>query len=608
MRIWAHVGLALAILAALAPAAVAHSRGARPALSGGPFPGERNCTRCHAGSEVNSGPGMLKLMVGDAAAEEYSYTPGETVSLIVSFEDSSAFRLGFQLTARSGDGCGPAGKLATARTEGGARIRLLDGTCGPTQSPVQWATHSQPRVGQSAVFEVAWTAPAESVGPITIAVAANGADGSLNVRGDNIYTAQATLQPAETMPELGPPMISEGGVTMLGDAEMPLGTAAPGAIAAAIGTDFAPADSAHAGGVSEDGAWSTVAGGVCVEVNQTRAPVLGVTAERVVFQIPANAGLGPASVQVVRDCDSPMDGPQETRSNMATLQIAKVQPAFLQFAEAHPGLAALLDDYAVVGEEGLELFPEPEPEEQSETPSMAEGMTEEAMVAEADPPAMPNPRPAMPGDTVTLLATGLGATVPALATGEIAAWPHGLAAESVKAMIGQIELPASEIVFAGAAPGFAGLYQLSLRVPSEVPAGDHPVSALIDGVASPKGPVLAVTMPPPPEPMPDPMTGEEPAMEPECTVGLVLKPGEACVGTIYSVNLGGVSIPGRFEVKESGEACLEITEGPLRSLLPDGICAEERHNPLGANLFIAERDENLAWTILTLVGPPEEEP
>ena len=618
MRLSAPFCSAFVLSVALVPQAEGHSRGALPGYTGGNFPGEnaRACTQCHAG-EINSGEGTLALKIGESSAEEHSYTPGETVSLIVSFEDSSAARLGFQVTARSGDGCGAAGSLATTDTDDGTQIKILSGTCGSMSQPVQWATHTLPRAGQSATFEISWTAPAESVGAITIAVAGNAADGSLNVRGDKIYTAQATLQPKAAEPELGAPVISDSGVTMLGDADTALSTAAPGAVAAISGTDFAEADATYAGGVAEDGTWATVAGGVCVEVNQVRAPVLHVAAERILFQVPPGTAAGSASVQVARNCDSPTDGPQEVRSGTATFQVASVQPALFQFSESESGLAALHADYSIVGEEGLDLFPTPETEDEGEaatTNGAEEDMTATEDTEDAEvPPA--NPRPAMPGDLVMVLATGLGATDPALASGEIAVWPHTLAADSVKAMVGQLEVPASDLAFAGATAGFAGLYLVSFRVPSAAPAGDHAVSLIVDNVTSPAGAMLEVEVPPAPDPTPDPdpMPGADPGggMEDEqtCVVGLVLNPGDSCVGEIYSVNLGGVTIPGRFEIRESGEGCLEITGGAFQALIPEPICEESRHNPLGANLFVAERGEDSnSWTIITLVAPPEEDP
>jgi uncharacterized protein (TIGR03437 family) len=45
---------------------------------------------------------------------------------------------------------------------------------------------------------------------------------------------------------------------------------------------------------------------------------------------------------------------------------------------------------------------------------------------------------------------------------------------------------------AALAPGFAGLYQVAIQVPSSLGDGDWPIVATIDGVSSPSGVVLTV--------------------------------------------------------------------------------------------------------------------
>ena len=75
--------VAAAVIASFAAQASANTSGAPAGTSGGPFPGETLCTRCHGGSEANSGPGTLELLIGDVAAGKHYYTPGGTVSLLV---------------------------------------------------------------------------------------------------------------------------------------------------------------------------------------------------------------------------------------------------------------------------------------------------------------------------------------------------------------------------------------------------------------------------------------------------------------------------------------------------------------------------------------------
>jgi uncharacterized protein (TIGR03437 family) len=45
---------------------------------------------------------------------------------------------------------------------------------------------------------------------------------------------------------------------------------------------------------------------------------------------------------------------------------------------------------------------------------------------------------------------------------------------------------------AALAPGFAGLYQIAIQVPSSLADGDWPVVAVIGGVKSPAGMLLSV--------------------------------------------------------------------------------------------------------------------
>ncbi len=562
------VSLAFVLAAVCVPQVAARSGGGPNLTSGGDFPGERSCTFCHVGSDANSGPGTLTLTVGGTAASSepdaaaLTYTPGELIPLIVSFEDTTKFRVGFQLTARSGDGCGQPGSLAAASSDDGSGIKTGSAACGPAGSQVQWVTHQRPRNGSSATFAIDWTAPAEDVGPVTIAVAVNGADGS-GVMNDNIYTLQAVVQPQAAAPAA--PVISDGGVTSLGDSETPLTTGAPGGIAVISGTGFAEMGEGTQGSVGTDGGLATNTGGVCVEVNQVRAPVLYADATSVFVQIPAETALGPASVQVIGNCDPAPDDPQEVRSNTAMFEIASVQPVLLQVSESMAGAAAVHEDFSLVASE-------------PETPAATDmSAMEMSTPAEGDAPADasgPAMSPAVPGDVVTFFGTGFGSTDPALASGEIPALSHVLAAESVQLMLGETMVPDDHIVFAGATPDVVGLYQLSARIPDAMPAGDFAVSLMVDMQSSPLGPMINIGVPA--------VTEDGVA----CAADLVLSVGESCSG---EVNVFGTQYTGVFEVEET-QACVTV-EG-----LPP-FCGAETLNPLGLNLLIADKQDDGTWKI-----------
>jgi uncharacterized protein (TIGR03437 family) len=92
------------------------------------------------------------------------------------------------------------------------------------------------------------------------------------------------------------------------------------------------------------------------------------------------------------------------------------------------------------------------------------------MVADLQGRPISPSNPAHRGDQVVAYGTGLGATVPAVASGVASpASPPATTALPVRALVGGS--PAS-VDFAGLAPGFVGLYQVNFRIPLDAPAGD----------------------------------------------------------------------------------------------------------------------------------------
>jgi uncharacterized protein (TIGR03437 family) len=91
-------------------------------------------------------------------------------------------------------------------------------------------------------------------------------------------------------------------------------------------------------------------------------------------------------------------------------------------------------------------------------------------------------RPARVGDFLQVYTTGLGAVSPAVPTG-FPAPSSPLAVTSRQPQVTIAGRPAT-IAFSGLAPGFAGLYQLTVQVPSGAPAGRQPVVVTVDGVRS----------------------------------------------------------------------------------------------------------------------------
>lgn len=91
--------------------------------------------------------------------------------------------------------------------------------------------------------------------------------------------------------------------------------------------------------------------------------------------------------------------------------------------------------------------------------------------------------PAKPGETVLIYCTGLGAVSSPSATGAAGNGQHTVTLPSVT--IGGLN---AHVSFSGLAPGFAGLYQINVEVPTSLTAGNHPV--VVTQVGAPSNSVL----------------------------------------------------------------------------------------------------------------------
>ena len=179
---------------------------------------------------------------------------------------------------------------------------------------------------------------------------------------------------------------------------------------------------------------------------------------------------------------------------------------------------------------------------------------------------------AVPGEVVTFFGTGMGATHPALASGEVPVLPNVLAAESVQLMFGETVVPDDHIVYSGATPGVAGLYQLSAKVPDAMAAGEVTVSLMVEMQSSPSGPKIAI--------------GAPAAEGVACVADLVLNVGESCSG---AVDVFGTEYTGVFQVEET-QACVVVA-----SLPP--FCDAEKVDPLSLGLLVAEKQSDNTWKI-----------
>jgi len=203
----------------------------------------------------------------------------------------------------------------------------------------------------------------------------------------------------------------------------------PGALASIFGVNFAGGNVAASGS-----SLPTVLGPVSVTVNNRNAPLLFVSPTQVNFQVPWETEVGNATISVI------VNG---LISNSVSVPVLT----------AAPGLFVLPSGQAVVQN------------------------------SDFSPNGPGNPVKA--GNTIIAYLTGSGPVSPAIASGARApSSPLSTVTSSKSATIGST---AATVSFAGLAPGFVGLLQVNIVVPSTLAAGDYPLTVTINGETSNSG-------------------------------------------------------------------------------------------------------------------------
>jgi uncharacterized protein (TIGR03437 family) len=96
---------------------------------------------------------------------------------------------------------------------------------------------------------------------------------------------------------------------------------------------------------------------------------------------------------------------------------------------------------------------------------------------------------AKPGDVLILWGTGFGPTTPTVAAGIQVPSDKQYNCSLVTISLGSTS---PQVFGCALSPGFAGLYQVAIQVPSTMADGDYPIKATVNGTSSPDGVVLSV--------------------------------------------------------------------------------------------------------------------
>jgi uncharacterized protein (TIGR03437 family) len=415
-------------------------------------PGENgSCSQvgCHTGTGVNAGGGSVSV----ALPQALTYTPGTTQHLVANIDDAKQKRWGFEMTARlANDAKTVAGTFSPTdnRTQlmcaSADLVRQVNAksTCA-ANLPLVYIEHTQ--AGYDAVqsspgkYEFDWNPPATDVGPVTIYVAANAANGDLTQNGDHIYTAAYTLAPQSSC-QAGPPTISavQNGAGFQNNIQQQSWVQIKGCNLTASASRLW-------------GASDFVNGKLPLKLDDVSATIDGkpvvvyyISSTQLNVLAPVDAATGMVDVVV-------SNGNGTSAAFKVALQ--KFSPGFFPWGK-YPVATIGATWIAPAGFFGA-------------------GVTTV---------------PAKPGDTITLWGTGFGPTNPA-APADVAVPGNPVPAITTTPTI-TVGGMAAQYVSGVLAPGSVGVYQIAIKLPANLPNGDQALKVTIGGVSIPDGVFLNI--------------------------------------------------------------------------------------------------------------------
>lgn len=306
---------------------------------------------------------------------------------------------------------GSAVTSTVSATNLGQGTLAITGATGATASGGSWLT------GAAAANNGGVTVTASPSG-----LAAGSYQGTLTVA-SNAANASAAIPVEFIVAQSSAPVISFGGVV---DNTTGKPTLAPGDIASIYGSQLAGATPTAASALP----LMQNLGGTQVFVNGLPAPVYYASSSQVNFQVPSAVQPGPATVSIT------VNGQP---GNTVSSTMAARAPRILKLNTANYGI--------IVNQDGS--FPMPP------TPGF-------------------NAHPARAGDTLVIYAIGLGATNPAVPDGAGApSSPLATTDTPIVTFGGGFATPTpGQVLFCGLTPGFVGLYQINVVVPSGLQLGN----------------------------------------------------------------------------------------------------------------------------------------
>ena len=200
----------------------------------------------------------------------------------------------------------------------------------------------------------------------------------------------------------------------------------PGSLASIYGTNFASTI------IGAGAPYPTNLGGVTVSVNGQLAPLVAVTPGQINFQVPWGTATGTATIKVSVGGGT---------SNAATVPVLTAAPGIFFYPDSGAAIAENYD-YSL------------------------------------NTSGLPDPA----GTFIIAYLTGGGPVDQSIADG--AGAPSNPPANLTSSYSATIGSTSAQVLFAGMAPGFAGLVQMNIAVPADLAAGTYPLTVTVNGVKS----------------------------------------------------------------------------------------------------------------------------
>jgi uncharacterized protein (TIGR03437 family) len=257
------------------------------------------------------------------------------------------------------------------------------------------------------------------------------------------------------------PAIATGGISGAGGSIPPVAALSPGGLATVYGFNFAPAGTSQQVQASDfvNGSLPTQLAGVCVQVGGVPAFLTYVSATQINFQVPEVPVGASANVVVIANCG----GSSPTPTAPVAVPVQAATPEFLYWVKNATGANPVIAVNAVTG----------------------------AYVGATGLIAGVNFVPAKPGDYLTIYGVSFGPTNPAIAPGIAPASVAGVT-NAYSAVLGTNALPEANLLYVGASPGTAGLYQMNIQVPAGLADGNYPLVLTLGTFSTPTGAYLTI--------------------------------------------------------------------------------------------------------------------